>query len=570
MKVAAKRKRSKKSNYKPHSYEESDVQNVTNTSDGLEFNASFKHLIFENKRRKDDSGNPIFHFPIANSEPQETTVWNDEVDMYFPRKHFLTKYQMSHDLLDNIIMKPIPIEKIIPPRLFPIPFIEGMPYEKRKIELLKNIPKKATDENKTTAVQPDKKEEVEEGNEVKELATEMEVNKLVEDSNTVEDKGIDNVSDKNKDTSNKDINDTNNDSKVINVEDKEKIKFESDAVDKSENISEKDEQISKEDINQQSNKIQSSNDSEENLSDYDPDFDGYQTPYPTKTKEEVEFLDKYIESRMNSKQPTDFFFGDTQTMKVQERILAQRVEDLRSSLGQSSDISDKYKYNIHALDELHLSFLSHTAETLEMSDQLVESIEMNIKTEFKQKFIDVEKVKQFSTKVFDSVKVGITSDEYNKKYKKKLIIKDDSNKANVLNNNITTNIIHDNINPDMNITTSHPNINSIQNQNIPMQNIQQELQPQTSSNFQMQLPPQHALGQMQQGPLKSEMAMDTQIPMAQPMGNPATQEQQDQLVPTQNGVQNFEFDNNMLYEPGDFDNDDDEFGSLSNEVFLNM
>lgn len=47
------------------------------------------------------------------------SFWNDEVDMYFPRKHILQKYVNNTELVNNVVLKPFPTSNITAPALFP-------------------------------------------------------------------------------------------------------------------------------------------------------------------------------------------------------------------------------------------------------------------------------------------------------------------------------------------------------------------------------------------------------------------------------------------------------------------
>lgn len=72
---------------------------------------------------------PVFNLPIPAPTAPESQYLNDEVDMYVVRNVALHKFKMSNDLLDNIIVKAIPANRIIPPASYPVCMIEGKVWD---------------------------------------------------------------------------------------------------------------------------------------------------------------------------------------------------------------------------------------------------------------------------------------------------------------------------------------------------------------------------------------------------------------------------------------------------------
>lgn len=451
--VQKKKKSRKSSTYKSNPYPANDSKNI-DSGNTLLFGPTFKSSNLSNSQNILNGSNPILQFPIPNIDPMKATLLNDEVDMYFPRKHFLTKYQMLNDLIENILIKPIPTDKIIPPRLFPIAFVEGMPYEKKKLELLSNIKKEVpTKENQ------------------------QDIEKPIDNSST-----------------------------------KDNIKID---------------KIDKNDI-----------DNDESLSDYDPDFDGnHPNIYPEPTEEETKIIDSYLDSRKNIKERTDFLFGDLGTMKMQETSLIEDENKIEESLKQSAELSDKYKYNIKVLDNLRGMYLKYTANSIQQNEKELNEIEEDIKSKFKTKFTDTNKIKKFKTKAFDSIKVEISLDEYNQKFKKQPLQSAISFPENSLPVNDENSL-------------AQPNFEG----NMMTENKQQDIKTPI-----VPLPADSNLG-------VTEAVKDSTNEVADDVLGKKENSNSD--------LNNFDFENEMLYESQDFnnnDNDNDEdFGSLSNEVFLNM
>jgi hypothetical protein len=456
MPVITKRQRNKKSTFKSHPYPENiDHENQEKTD--FYFNPTLKTSAYSDKQHIEKGGNPVFEFPIPVSEAIRSTVLNDEVDMYFPRKHFLTKFQMYNDLLDNILIKPIPVNRIIPPRLFPIPFVEGIPYEKKKSILLKDVKKEDLKEEEKDLTLKHKKDDVV-------LKVENEKEKEKE-------------------------NEENNDQKTSNSNPDNLIKNE--------------EKITKADSFDKTD-LKVEVDDDANLSDYDPDFDNVQKKTSKLTKQETDIIQNYLHSRLKLKEPTDFLFGDLTTMKMQEKLYAEYCQTLDNSLNEPIDLGERYKYNMKTVDNLHQMFNKFTAEYVEQSDETLNKVEEEVKNKFNVKFSDSIEIKQFQTSAFDSVKVSVSLDDYITKFKNK------DNKE-------------------------------TQSQLPEQSNIQQQTSTAQFDN-------------------KEQELNSNDLERKQSSSDNAFYKSQ-----------NFDFDNNMLYDSGDFANDeDDQFGSLSNEVFLNM
>ena len=357
MPVITKRKKGRK----PHAHKQEpypDLQRSTNQNEPniteLSYEGSLKSSKYTDPEKIKNGGNPVFQFPIPKNETLKPTILNDEVDMYFPRKHFLSKFQIYNELLNNVMLKYIPTEKIIPPRLFPLPFVEGVPFEKKKAFLLENFTKNET---------------------------------------------------------------------PIGKDGKERAKREL-------------------------------------------------------SEQEREVLERYVQERVLAKQPTDFLFGDLQTMKMLEKNLA---DDANSTPVTKLEMGEMYNYSMNKLDELHNMINKFTAGSIDDCEKQLIDIEKELNNKFKRKYVESEKIKQFETNAFDPVKRGITLEEYNAR-----------------------------------------KVRSVPQSQI---QIQQQIQ--------------------------------QQIPM-----QPSSQPQPPQTMFT---------DSSMLYGQQAFDNDDDgDFGSLTNEVFLNM
>lgn len=507
MAVIQRRKRSRKSTYKNTPYPTKEQKNA-HSSTTFSFGPTFKSSNLGNNQNTINDSHSIFQFPIPKVDPVKATMMNDEVDIYFPRKHFLTKYQMLNDLVENIVIKPIPTDKIIPPRLFPIAFVEGMPYEKKKAELLRNLKKEPKIELKT---------------EPKTQVTEK-------------------------------IND-----EKISIDNKDNI-----GKTKSEKNEEKD--------------------IDENLSDYDPDFDDTPVSGPDET-EESKIIDDYLNSRKNIKERTDFLFGDLGTMKMQENSLNELENTLKEELNKSPDVGERFKYNIKHIDDLHNSFLKFTAKSIDGLDAELNEIESNIGKKFNIKFTDKNQIKQFKTNMFDTIKVGISLDEYNNKYKKQKqninSITHSNSKDYEIPQNEQQNIFANNVST---LNTSDSLINGTKDigqastllsnqQTNSIIDSKQEVQPHISQTIpvipQSQLPPTSDFG-------TATMTNNIDNNNIDKNENNINVDNDDDISKKQSSDLNqFDFDNDMLYESADFnnqnnDNDNDDFGSLGNEVFLNM
>lgn len=534
-----KKRRSRKASYKPHPYPTEDPKHLPHATNIFAFNSALKTSTFTNSQNVANGGNPVFQFPIPNIDPMKATMLNDEVDMYFPRKHFLTKFQMLNDLVENIIIKPIPTDKIVPPRLFPIAFVEGMPYEKKKAELLQHVKKVQTAKEKRALE--------------KKAAEAAKRNREAH-------------------------------SDPANVDD-------------------------------------------DNLSDYDPDFDSYQIPEPEETEEEIKIIDDYLTSRKNVKDRTDFLFGDVGTMKMQEKTLAEAERLEKEMLEKGPDFGDKFQYNMKVLEDLHKVYTKFTANSISECQKKVEEVEGDIKEKYNTKFVESDKIKQFKTSAFDSVKVEISLDEYNQKFK-----------AATVKPNIPMGMSASQLPNNMSPVSQQQQQQQPHNQQQDQQQIAAPPPPPSSSPppsaQQQQQPPstQHIMSTIPDHPLPivselssahpvtfpTEQEIPPQLPTTttttttshtkspeatatttaavatatvsastQPIlpestANPANMEDEDLLrkqstiTTATNDMNTFlkDFGNDMLYESGDFNNgdddDNDDFGSLSNEVFLNL
>lgn len=505
MAVIQRRKRSRKSAYKSTPYPTQEQKNV-HSSNTFSFGPTFKSSNLGNSQNTNNDSHSILQFPIPKIDSLKATMMNDEVDIYFPRKHFLTKYQMLNDLVENILIKPIPTDRIIPPRLFPMAFVEGMPYEKKKAELLRNIKKEPK-----TELKPEIKTQV-----------------------------IENINDEKNNMDKKDNNETKK--------------------------------------NEEKNEI------DENLSDYDPDFDDTQVSGPEEM-EAAKIIDDYLNSRKNIKERTDFLFGDLGTMRMQENSLNELEKSAEEELSQSPDIGERFKYNIKLIDDLRNSFLKFTANSIDELDSHLNKIETNIHTKFGMKFTDTNQVKQFKNNIFDTIKVGISLDEYNTKYKKQnqdiKSISDNNSKGFEVSQNDQPNIFGDNIstlNTSTSLVNGTKNIEEattlLSNQQINIAiDSKQEIHPHISLEnsivTQSQLPPTSDFGT---GNLTSNN--DNNIDKNGNNINGANDDDINKKQPSSD-LNQFDFDNDILYESADFnndnnDNDNDDFGSLGNEVFLNM
>lgn len=484
MAVVQKRRKTAKSYHKSNPYPENLAHEHAHLQSDFYFNPALKTSQYSDKEHIENGGNPIFTFPIPKSDSVRANMLNDEVDMYFPRKHFLAKFQMNHDLLDNILTKPIPANKIIPPRMFPLPFVEGIPYEKKKTMLLQALKKKNPEnpeinetstqsddiENKRKTEEKIKKENEEEGK-IKEENPEEAKPDLIKNEDKTEGKDKD---ENEKKDEKKDENENTNQRKEENKDD------------------EKDEQLVKAEPEVENDK----NIEDENLSDYDPDFDNAQVAYPKASKEEAETIENYLQSRISLKEATDFLIGDLRTMQILETISRENFEKLEKSLNEPIELNENFKYNMKKIDELHEMFDSFTAGSIEEFDATINTIESEIKDKFGLKFNDNDRIKQFKTTSFDSIKLGISLDEYNEKYKT-------------------------------------------------IKESEKSLNPLTSENRD----------------LPTSASSDRNIDLN---SKPPTNENEFYKS------QSFDFDNNMMYESNTFghDEDDDQFNSLNNQVFL--
>lgn len=586
MPVATKRKRSRKTTFKTNPYPVQEAKTIQqSTSNPFTFGPDLKTSSFSNRQNITNGGNPVFQFHIPNVDPHKATLLNDEVDMYFPRKHFLSKYQMLNDLLENIIIKPIPTDKIIPPRLFPIAFVDGMPYEKKRAELLKGVSEIAKHKSQDDLVDLKNDEKSQDANLTldqtkNEIKTEIEDNKeaapklnsgVVTDFNTTQER----KKEENKNEVSKDgKNNSKNDSGKYDVN------------------------LKNEDGTRAFVK-----DIEDDLSDYDPDFDGYQIPYPKDSTETKKVINDYLKSRMKIKVRTDFLFGDLETMKMQEYSLAEIEKETQQKGQEPFEFGERFNYNMKAIDDLHQTFLSYTANSIEECENKVSEIESDLKSKFKKRFVDSNEKNQFKTQAFDSFKTGLTVEDYNSQFKKVSLqandIPQNLSSALSLQTNASSIVGGENsdvkidrnpgasptsqilIEPPASISFSPRDlvatneeatlVSTSQNQeqnispSLPLAHGDTAVADQISGQGSMDLVPQDPseindhVSDVEKG--SQDLVTDlTKKTSSNDMNN---------FLKSQN---NFDFENEMLYDSADFNNDDndDDFGSLSNEVFLNM
>lgn len=586
MPVATKRKRSRKTTFKTNPYPVQETKTIQqSTSNPFTFGPDLKTSSFSNRQNITNGGNPVFQFHIPNVDPHKATLLNDEVDMYFPRKHFLSKYQMLNDLLENIIIKPIPTDKIIPPRLFPIAFVDGMPYEKKRAELLKDVSEIAKHKSQDDLVDLKNDEKSQDANLTldqtkNEIKTEIEDNKeaapklnsgVVTDFNTTQER----KKEENKNEVSKDgKNNSKNDSGKYDVN------------------------LKNEDGTRAFVK-----DIEDDLSDYDPDFDGYQIPYPKDSTETKKVINDYLKSRMKIKVRTDFLFGDLETMKMQEYSLAEIEKETQQKGQEPFEFGERFNYNMKAIDDLHQTFLSYTANSIEECENKVSEIESDLKSKFKKRFVDSNEKNQFKTQAFDSFKTGLTVEDYNSQFKKVSLqandIPQNLSSALSLQTNASSIVGGENsdvkidrnpgasptsqilIEPPASISFSPRDlvatneeatlVSTSQNQeqnispSLPLAHGDTAVADQISGQGSMDLVPQDPseindhVSDVEKG--SQDLVTDlTKKTSSNDMNN---------FLKSQN---NFDFENEMLYDSADFNNDDndDDFGSLSNEVFLNM
>jgi hypothetical protein len=492
MAVIPKKKKSKRSSYKNGQYADSIPGNGDYGRSEIYFDPSHKVSKYTNQEKVGKGYNPVFTHPIPNMDPMKTPMLNDEVDMYFPRKHFHARYTMYNDMVDNIILKQIPLHKIIPPRIFPIAFVEGEPLEKKKASIITEMESKKVD----VVNQGEKSANVETEEKVKEETKPVQSATETQSAQNEEKKAFGEPAEK----QSTDGTTTKSTDKLGNADD--------------------------------------------NLSDYDPDFPETETPATQYTEQQEERINDYLSNRLSSKDPTDFFFGDLKAMKLQEAALKKHVTNLETELkDMGNHISGRHLFNIAKLNELHESISTFTAGTIQTMDAKLEAVETELKNDYHKKMVDVTPVKKFSTTAFDTYKVGLSPSEYIAKFKQK---------------------------------PPAP----------PPMPLEQEQHQQQQQQLQHQEQQQHVLGQNLQQQQSTTLMMDPDA--EQQYTQKPEMQQQKQVVPqvASNNIsaeegksstalsQNFDFEGNMLYGNGEFGGDDagmvddEDFGSLSNEVFF--
>lgn len=587
MPVAMKKKRSRKASFRANPYpaQEPKVTQL-HANNPFAFNPSLKTSSYSNRENIVNGGNPIFQFPIPHIDPHKATLLNDEVDMYFPRKHFLSKYQMLNDLLENIIIKPIPADKITPPRLFPIAFVDGMPYEKKKEELLKDV-------KKPDILQAKPQEEV------KAVATVTENMSPKPNENEVQLKSEEEISKKDKTNCNSET-ETN---KVETTEEKLDP-----AISKNNLKDDNDDYTAKKHGKVDADKTEPETtniDEDSNLSDYDPDFDGNEITCPKESAEESKVIFDYLTSRVNMKVRNDFLFGNLETMKMQEKLLAEIEKKVQEDLQKSLDLGERLGFNVQAIDDLHKTFLNYTANSVEEAEKELKIIESRLESKFKQKYVESAEVRQFKTNAFDALKTGITPDEYIERLKKSDLQKDNAHSEGTTSillqkplqaseDIITDDSTKEKITP-LAPSESDGRLLVEQTDSLDFNTLPHDLTTGESGTLttasqtqQRELPAALSLAQKDtlvsdQIPGQDSIALvqqnASQINSHRPDVEKDTTDLDEDLNKKQSDMNaflkaqnNFDFDNEMLYDPGDFNNDDndDDFGSLSNEVFLNM
>ncbi|GAV29617.1 hypothetical protein PMKS-003118 [Pichia membranifaciens] len=598
MPVATKRKRSRKTTFKTNPYPVQEPKTIQqNATNPFTFGPDLKTSSFSNRQNITNGGNPVFQFPIPSVDPHKATLLNDEVDMYFPRKHFLSKYQMLNDLLENIIIKPIPTDKIIPPRLFPIAFVDGMPYEKKRAELLKDVKTSEVVKPKSQddRVELNRDDEKKNGGATLQLdQTERELKKETEDNEEATPNAKSEV-----------VNDST--SSIDRKEEENKNEMSKDGKDKSKhNAENSDAKSSKKNVTGIGT-VASVNDIDDDLSDYDPDVGRYQVPYPKDSPETTKVINDYLKSRMNIKVRTDFLFGDLETMRMQENALAETETATQQKVEEPFEFSERFNYNMNAIDDLHQTFLSYTASSAEGCESKVNEIESVLKTKFKTRLVDSNEKRQFKTQAFDSIKTGLTAEAYNDQFKKanleansipqslssatpllqtennESVVPGESTDDKISHNTQTSPTSRLSIEQSASISFSPHDlvaanaegtlVSASQSQtqdispSLPLAHGHTAVANQIPGQNHMNLVPQDAsqlndhVSDVEKGLTSTDLVEDlTKKPSSNDMNT---------FLKSQN---NFDFENEMLYDSGDYNNDDNDgdFGSLSNEVFLNM
>lgn len=372
-----KSKKQKKSSHKSDHYGDGIPHgHAHKVVDDFHFNSTLKHSMYSDPQRTESGSNPAFKFPIPPIDIGKANMMNDEVDMYFPKKHFFRKFHANFDLLDNILMKPIPLPRIIPPSLFPAPIIDGTVWPKKKEALLKGI-----NEN-----------------------TEENTEKVPENSlDSRQNKPENNLS--------------NTDITAGKAENKA-----------DEKVDEKEQPIKDTDIEKEPNF------DEENLSDYDPDFEGYQKPYPKPSDKECRLVDAYINTRIRMKSANDFYFGDLHTMKLQEQTLHREVRKLETAEQPLYNVSERYKYTVDQIEDLDLEFRKYTAESVDKFEKKLIDVETKLATKYEVQYIETTPYRQFKTEQFDSIKSVISLEEYEERKKPKQVVSAEPIREMVSNN----------------------------------------------------------------------------------------------------------------------------------------
>ncbi|TID28527.1 hypothetical protein CANINC_002400 [Pichia inconspicua] len=311
MAATHKSKKQKKSSNKLNSYSD-NIQdgNSQKKTDDFTFSSKLKTSIYSTPENIDIGKNPVFQFPIPQIEPGKANLMNDEVDMHFPRKHFFRKFQTNFELLDNIIMKPIPVNKIKPPTLFPSPIIDGTSWETKKRTLFDS----SKDSNSTSATRKN--------------TPKYEPNHK-SNSNTAMDTVNEIKSETGKGSEEKDIKEETFD--------------------------------------------------EDNLSDYDPDFES-QSPKHTNelSEQQSRLVDAYINTRMQMKSSNDFYFGDLKTMKLQEQNFSRALKNIENSKDDEPTIGNHFELTKDLLNKLDIEFHNYTAANIEVFETKINEIESEI------------------------------------------------------------------------------------------------------------------------------------------------------------------------------------------------
>lgn len=534
--VGPRKRKSRKTAYKGEPYREQALpQNGPNKVSELHFNPALKTSAYSSRSSIEKGGNPVFTFPIPPADTRKASMLNDEVDMYFPRKHFFTKFQVYNELLDNALMKPIPAHRIIPPRLFPIPFVGGIPYEKQKAVLLQQAGTETGPQGEPDA--PPSKQQTE----TKETSEESVAGPCISDVATVDRE--------------KEHFPTQKDAATKEGGDEASAKGPGDEIAKA--GEEDGSALSK--AGEGNAKVAAHDDDYDDLSDYDPYFDHRQLEPPKETEQQVKYLEKYLCERIASKNPTDFMFGDLKTMQLQERALAEEKLLIEKELEEPIKISERYEYNMKSMESLHAMYRTYTAKSIFESQEALDKIETEIETKFKMKLSTSEGIRQFSTDKFDSVKVAVTLEEYNDKYKQLVNSAAIQTKAlggdeQFLDKSLYQPTQLEPIQLDVGHKESFPEKLGTQ-QEQPQLGMDDAIVPTGVIAVSDNIPNQPGNNGLITGNEKDLHNMDDKSNDAFYKG------------------QSFDFDSNMLYDGDDFDgnnNDEDDFASLNNEVFLNM